>query len=188
LSGIDKKTSEGEVSVRLCNYTTVYYNDNIDTETPLMTATATDYEISQFELRKGDVLCTKDSETPEDIAKCAHVLQDMPGVLCGYHLALLRPREGIEGPFLCQALNTPGTRLAFSRCANGVTRFGLSGDAFDQVQIPVPAIDEQRVIAAVLTTADDEIKTLANKAAALERQKKGLMQKLLTGEVRVKTS
>jgi hypothetical protein len=43
----------------------------------------------------------------------------------------------------------------------------------------------QRAIAAVLTTADEEIKSLEAKCAALERQKKGLMQKLLTGEVRV---
>lgn len=57
---------------------------------------------------------------------------------------------------------------------------------FYSLQIHAPPIEEQRAIAAVLTTADDEIKSLAAKCAALERQKKGLMQKLLTGEVRVK--
>ena len=46
-------------------------------------------------------------------------------------------------------------------------------------------VAKQRAIAAVLTTADEEIKLLEAKCAALERQKKGLMQKLLTGEVRV---
>ena len=37
-----------------------------------------------------------------------------------------------------------------------------------------------------MTAADEEIKALEAKAAALDRQKKGLMQKLLTGEVRVR--
>jgi type I restriction enzyme S subunit len=50
----------------------------------------------------------------------------------------------------------------------------------------IPLVPEQRAIAAVLSAADDEIKALEAECAALERQKKGLMQKLLTGEVRVK--
>ena len=52
--------------------------------------------------------------------------------------------------------------------------------------LSLPDIPEQRAIAAVLKTADEEIKSLEAKCAALERQKKGLMQKLLTGEVRVR--
>jgi type I restriction enzyme S subunit len=47
-------------------------------------------------------------------------------------------------------------------------------------------IDEQRKIAEVLYTADKEIKALEQKLAALKKQKRGLMQKLLTGEIRVK--
>jgi len=38
----------------------------------------------------------------------------------------------------------------------------------------------------MLSTADEEIKALKTKLSALEKQKLGLMQKLLTGEVRVK--
>jgi hypothetical protein len=45
---------------------------------------------------------------------------------------------------------------------------------------------EQQHIASVLSTADKEISLLNKKLDALKRQKKGLMQKLLTGEVRVK--
>ena len=48
----------------------------------------------------------------------------------------------------------------------------------------IPPIPEQRAIAAVLATVDTEIHSLEAKAAALERQKKGLMQKLLTGDIR----
>ncbi len=58
---------------------------------------------------------------------------------------------------------------------------------FFQSMVRIPAdVTEQRAIAAVLTTADEEINSLEAKFAALERQKKGLMQKLLTGEVRVR--
>ncbi len=184
-SGVDKKTVIEETSVRLCNYTDVYYNETITPKMEFMSATATKSEISQFELKKGDVLLTKDSETARDIAKCAVVTEDLPRVLCGYHLALIRPVDIVDGAFLCQLLNTQEVRLTFSRFANGVTRFGLSSTAFDQVSIRLPPLSEQLAIVAVLTTADDEIRALEAKAEALERQKKGLMQKLLTGEVRI---
>lgn len=57
---------------------------------------------------------------------------------------------------------------------------------FARIRLPFPALSEQRAIAAILTTADEEIRSLEVQCAAFERQKKGLMQKLLTGEVRVK--
>jgi type I restriction enzyme S subunit len=57
---------------------------------------------------------------------------------------------------------------------------------FFGISIPLPPHSEQRAIAAVLAAADEEIAALESKLTALEKQKKGLMQKLLTGEVRVK--
>jgi len=49
-----------------------------------------------------------------------------------------------------------------------------------------PSLEEQKAIAKVLTTADNEIKIQENYLAQLQAQKKGLMQQLLTGEKRVK--
>lgn len=49
-------------------------------------------------------------------------------------------------------------------------------------------ISEQQAIADVLSTADDEINLLNQKLEALKEQKKGLMQQLLTGKIRVKVN
>jgi len=56
--------------------------------------------------------------------------------------------------------------------------------------ITVPNIDitEQKAIADVLSTADEEINLLNKKLEALKEQKKGLMQQLLTGQTRVKVN
>ena len=57
---------------------------------------------------------------------------------------------------------------------------------FLKSEIKIPgSLDEQHQIAEVLTIADYEIVTLETKLSALEKQKRGLMQKLLSGEVRV---
>jgi len=56
---------------------------------------------------------------------------------------------------------------------------------YSQIKVLIPDRKEQRRIAQVLSTTDDEIDQLNTKLNALEKQKRGLMQKLLTGEVRV---
>jgi type I restriction enzyme S subunit len=91
LSNVDKHTIDGEVPVRLCNYTEVYRRRFITPNLDFMKASALPREIEKFELRRGDVLITKDSESWTDIAVPAYVTTDLSGVLCGYHLALIRP-------------------------------------------------------------------------------------------------
>ena len=50
----------------------------------------------------------------------------------------------------------------------------------------LPSLPEQQKIAEVLSLADDEINLLKNELEELKLQKKALMQKLLTGEVRLR--
>lgn len=56
---------------------------------------------------------------------------------------------------------------------------------FYALTVRCPDMTEQRRIAAVLNACDDELRHLRAQVAALKQQKKGLMQKLLTGQVRV---
>ena len=186
-SSIDKKTYSDEIPVRLCNYTDVFNNDRITHDLIFMPATASKSAIENFTLKQGDVIITKDSETPADIGKPAVVMQDLPGVVCGYHLAILRPRS-VDGLFLSQLLRLSRIRYELYRIANGVTRFGLGLSSLRQLELSVPDQPEQARIAAVLDAVDREIALLEKKLAALRELKKGLMQKLLTGPMLAKES
>jgi type I restriction enzyme S subunit len=64
----------------------------------------------------------------------------------------------------------------------------LGQKEFLKLKIPIPPIKEQKAIAIFLETYDSEIKLHQQKLKALQLQKKGLMQQLLTGKVRVKTN
>lgn len=65
----------------------------------------------------------------------------------------------------------------------------LSADIVKKLSIKMPSdISEQQAIADVLSTADEEIDLLNKKLEALKEQKKGLMQQLLTGQIRVKVN
>lgn len=59
-------------------------------------------------------------------------------------------------------------------------------DDFGEIYRSITSIKEQKKIAEVLNTADKEIELLDKQIKALKKQKRGLMQKLLTGKVRVK--
>jgi type I restriction enzyme S subunit len=65
-------------------------------------------------------------------------------------------------------------------------RGGLRWDGFSIIKIKLPSYEEQTAIAQVLQAADKEISLLKAKADKLSEQKKGLMQVLLTGKVRLK--
>ncbi|MCG5237583.1 restriction endonuclease subunit S [Xanthobacter oligotrophicus] len=150
-SNVDKIMEEGEEIVRLCNYVDVYYNDRITGDIDFSEGSAKPQEITKFGLRTGDVIITKDSETPDDIAVPALVDSSAEGIVCGYHLAILRPNNSeIIGPFLFWSLKAKPTREAFGLAAQGVTRYGLTLNGIGSVNIPVPELATQKAIATFL--------------------------------------
>ncbi|WP_418643552.1 restriction endonuclease subunit S [Stutzerimonas kunmingensis] len=68
---------------------------------------------------------------------------------------------------------------------NGSVRVRIYLNDLSLLKIPLPTLGEQAKIAVVLTTAEQEIKTLRRKLACFKQEKKALMQQLLTGERRV---
>jgi type I restriction enzyme S subunit len=116
-----------------------------------MEASAEPREIKKFQIQRGDVLATKDSEEADDIAISALVAEDLPGVICGYHLALIRPRfSTVSGPFLAWLHSSKSFRAQYEANAVGVTRFGLSQYSFRAARVPLPPFPEQKRIAAYL--------------------------------------
>lgn len=180
-SGVDKKTVAGEVPVELCNYTDVFYNRRIRPGMGFMTATATPIECHRWTLRKDDVLFTKDSETPDEIGIPSYVAEDMPNVLCGYHLGLARPLPSlVSGAFLARMLGSQTSAREFARIANGITRFGLTLGATRSLPILLPPLAEQQAIAGVLDSIDEAIERTAAVIAATERLREALLHELLT--------
>lgn len=180
-SNVDKKTCAGEIPVRLCNYTDVYYRNRITSDIEFMEASAKQREIDRFSLEKGDVIITKDSETPGDIAVPAYVSEDLNGVVCGYHLTLLKPmKERSDGEFLSHLFQFPSVQHYFYILANGITRFGLTADTISEAPLLAPPLPEQQKIAAILSSVDDVIDKTRAQIDKLKDLKTGMMQELLT--------
>ena len=185
VSSIDKHANEGEVPVRLCNYVDVYKNERITSKLAFMAATAQPTEVERFRLKLGDVLITKDSETWTDIAVPALVKYAADDLVCGYHLALLRPRQGrIQGAYLLRALQSRPLAYQFHVQANGVTRYGLSHGAIKSVGLPLPPTDEQAAVVTFLDHVDRRIaryiRAQQKLIALLNEQKQAIIHSAVT--------
>ena len=145
-SNVDKHINDDETPIHLCNYVDVYKNDEITRDLPFMAATAKTEEIEKFQLKKHDVLITKDSETWDDIGVPTLVADSVPDVICGYHLAVLKPKESMLGGFLAWSIRSDPVAYQFHVVAKGVTRYGISRSGLQSVRVPVPPIEEQQSI------------------------------------------
>jgi type I restriction enzyme, S subunit len=68
----------------------------------------------------------------------------------------------------------------------GSVRVRVNYSDLAALKLALPPLEEQRRIAAILAACDRELDLLQRRLAALKRQKQGLMQKLLTGQIRVR--
>lgn len=69
--------------------------------------------------------------------------------------------------------------------SNASAQAGVYLGELEKLKIPLPPIQEQKQIAHILSTADEKLEVLRAKKEKFETLKKGLLQKLLSGEVRV---
>ncbi len=148
VSNVDKISRDNEIPVRLCNYKDVYNREFITLDHDFMRATASDAEIAKFGIAVGDVIITKDSESWDDIGVPALVTETSGDLVCGYHLALLRPfQHSIHGPFLLRCFQAKTIRVQLELAARGVTRFGIPKTAIGTMRLPVPPLTQQLAIA-----------------------------------------
>ena len=182
-SNVDKIDAEDEDPVRLCNYTDVYYNERITPDLHFMRGSATKAEIERFQLKRDQVIVTKDSEAWDDIGIPALITEDMPEVLCGYHLSVFEPSPELDGGFLAWLCRAEPLNDQFKLAANGVTRFGLGQYPMKNAFIVLPPLDTQRRIARFLDEKTAQIDGLIAKKRALLNRLGEKRQALITRAV-----
>lgn len=100
----------------------------------------------------------------------------------------VKDAPAIDSDFLDQYRRSRLWERYVTSAGNGSVRVRIYFSDLGRMRLKLPSLPEQRKIVAVLNAADREIDLLRTELDALKKQKKGLMQKLLTGQVRVKLS
>ncbi len=179
-SSIDKLTKDEEKSVFLVNYMNVYRHENINNETvkSFQIVTAKDSQIESCSLKKGDILFTPSSETPDDIGHSVVIFEDLDNTVFSYHLMRFRPTIDIDILYSHYFCNVPSVLNQLTKYSTGSTRFTISVGNFSKVKIQLPCKKEQYKIASFLSAIDTRIEVVNNQIEQSKVFKKGLLQQL----------
>lgn len=99
-------------------------------------------------------------------------------------MALIRAKD-IDSIYINQFLKSYLTFKQFRLLSVGSTRTSIGMKSLRLLFVLIPPLKEQKQIAEILTTVDDKIDILEKKKSEIKDLKKGLMQQLLTGKIRV---
>ncbi|ARV14823.1 restriction endonuclease subunit S [Polaribacter sp. SA4-12] len=187
-SSVDRHQYKDELKVNICHYPDAYKNDKILPETKLSEGTCTFSEYEKYQLKKGQVIITKDSESADDIGVPTFVTQTFQNTVCGYHLAILSTYENqLKGEYLFRFLQTDIVKSFFETNANGVTRFGLGKPTIENLYVPKLEIEEQNKIVYQINLKADKIdstiiqvKTVIQK---LKSYRQSIISEAVTGKI-----
>lgn len=185
-AGVDKKIVDGEIPVRLLNYTDVFKRNFIYSSELNHWVSAPPQKVVGCNVKCGDVFFTPSSETREDVGIPAVAAEDIDECCYSYHVVRFRIKEKWDLNFKAYAFTTPIFRSQVTTLADGSgQRYVVSQDSFRSIVVHYPLYEEQVRIGAAIKTAEDEEKIWERKISCLKNEKKALMQALLTGKRRV---
>lgn len=139
------------------------------------------FERERFRLRRGDLLVCEGGE----VGRAA--VWNEPIAECYYQKALhrLRPKGAYDPRLMAAYLRHWSNRNLLQNYVTQTSIAHLPKEKLIAVPLPLPGVREQQAIAAVLSDMDAEITALENKLAKARAVKQGMMQVLLTGEIRL---
>lgn len=108
------------------------------------------------------------------------------GILSPMYVVFSIDEDKLNSDFFYNWMQSNEAKQRIKNSTQGSVRDSVGFDALSSFLIKLPSLAEQEKIAFVLNAADKEIQTIQTKLEFLKKEKKALMQQLLTGKRRVK--
>jgi type I restriction enzyme, S subunit len=184
-NGIFKRSSEFGSGVPLVNVQDLYSETEIRLNN-LERVRISKNELNQYGVEKGDIFFDRSSLVLEGIGQ-SNIITELPEpVVFECHVMRLHPTKKIIPLFLFFFTRTRLFRDYIFSIARVATMTTISQPDLEKASVLLPPLPEQKQIAFILSNIDTQIQKEKIHKSNLERLKKGLMQKLLTGQIRVK--
>ena len=147
---------------------------------------ATEREIENFSVEKGDILFQRSSETLEDVGRANVYMDNRTAVYGGF---VIRGRKiGDYNPlFFKYLLSNPLARKRTCRMGAGAQHFNIGQDGLSKISLCFPLMEEQNKIARLLSLIDERIATQNKIIDKLQSLIKGLEDNLLDNPLWEKT-
>jgi len=185
INGLNKKKEDyghGCMHVNIENLFEIFYVDI----NSLGKVNATKKEINDYQLEMGDVCFLRSSVKWEGVGYPALFFSDKKSIVFSGFIIRLRPDLSFwDAEFLTYLCRTEFIRINIMAWATVSANVNINQNSLGKIPLPHPSIDEQVKIASILKNIDLEIISLVQKKSQLQKTKNGLMQKLLTGQIRV---
>jgi len=135
----------------------------------------------------GDLLFNGSSETPQEVAFCSLMAQEVPNLFLNSFCFGFRlfDDQQVENLFLAYYIRANPGREMMKSLAQGSTRYNLSKTALREASVLLPPKDEQVAIAEVLSGINAELIALEARRDKTNNIKQAMMQELLTGKTRL---
>lgn len=138
-----------------------------------------------IENANASVICVKDDILMTRTGNTGVVVTNEHGVFHNNFFKIDYDKSILDKDFLVYYLKSKVIQSLILRYAGTTTIPDLKHKDFYKIPVIIPTIIEQKQIASILSSIDDQISQYESKKEKLQKLKKGLMQKLLTGKIRV---
>ena len=175
-TGLSGKTKEdfGHGEAQYITYLNVFQN----TVSNITMTDKVEIDITQNEVKYGDVLFTASSETPEEVGMSSVWLGHTSNIYLNSFCFGFRPNQKIDPYFLGYSLRAPYMRDKIKILAQGISRYNISKNKVMELEISLPNNEEQSLLGNFLRNIDLGITLHQRKLEHLKLKKKVLLQKL----------
>ena len=184
-NGINADKSKFGKGTRLISVCDLLKDSPIYYDTIIGMVDISDAQQKEFSVTYGDILFQRSSENYED-AGTSNVYLDHTSTATFSGFIIRGKKIADYNPvYLNALLRTSKIRKSIVRLAAGAQHINIGQDSLASVKVPFANDLEQQKIATILTTQDRVIELKEKRLAEKQRQKKHLMQQLLTGKKRL---
>jgi type I restriction enzyme S subunit len=137
----------------------------------------------KYLLKNGDILFARTGATTGK----SYLIQDCPEAVFASYLIRIVPISKISPEFLNSILNSNIYWKQIRQTLSGSAQGGVNATFLSLIKIPLPPIVEQEIITSILSRIDKIIENELSLEITLTNMKSGLMERLLTGKIRINT-
>jgi type I restriction enzyme S subunit len=185
-----QRVTEKNEAEKITNVLTISAQDGLVSQTDYYNKSVASKDLSRYiVLKKGDFAYNKSYSEGYPLGAIKRLEEYESGVLSPLYICFRPDSSTVDSDFMTHFFENGGLDHEIYKIAReGARNHGLlnvSIKDFLKITFKVPKMEEQKRIASVLNQAKKEIGLLESELTAIKKQKKGLMQQLLTGKVRV---
>jgi type I restriction enzyme S subunit len=186
-NGLNKEKEAFGSGTPIVNYMDVNKNTSLLLNDIKGKVQLTSSEKERFSVKSNDLFFTRTSETSDEIGlTCTYIGEDTDLAFSGFILKATPINPSINSLFYSYYLRSGNSRKEIIKHSSITTRALTSGTLLSQMSVAYPMKAEQKKIADFFALIDKRVQKQQEKVELLRVQKKGLMQKIFSQEIRFK--